>query len=167
MSGLAVSVVIVNHTRRAELALTLKALECQRHRNFEVIVVSDMAEADRPASPLAPRWHRFDEPNISAARNIGLADAAGDLIAFCDDDAQPDFNWLEDLAPAFSDPKVGAAGGWVRGRNGVSFQWRTVVFDASGCDVANGGGSEPHVFPPEEHKRMHVDAVQFGERLGP
>ena len=144
-----VSVVIVNHTRREELSLTLKALEYQRYRSFEVIVVSDMAPDARPTSPLAPRWHRFTEANISAARNIGLADAAGELIAFCDDDAQPDFNWLEDLVPTFADPRVGAAGGWVRGRNGVSFQWRTVRFDASGSDIGTGGGPEAGVFPPD------------------
>ena len=146
--GPGVSVVIVNHTRREELALTLKALEYQRYRRFEVVVVSDMDAAARPASPLGVRWVRFEERNISAARNLGIAAARGEVIAFIDDDAQPEFCWLEALVAAFDMPEVGAAGGWVRGRNGVSWQWRTVEVDAEGWDHPVESGEGMKVFAP-------------------
>nr|WP_246237324.1 glycosyltransferase [Halovulum dunhuangense] len=130
----ATSLVIVNHSRRAELALVLKSLPFQRHPNFEVIVVSDLAPPDRPEAPGGTRWIHFPEANISTARNLGIAAAGGEIVAFCDDDAVPEFSWLERLCAPFADPSVGAAGGFVRGRNGVSFQWRGVGFDRLGRD---------------------------------
>ncbi|MEM8788242.1 MAG: glycosyltransferase [Pseudomonadota bacterium] len=145
-----VSVIVVSHGRPASLALTLKALEYQRYRNFEVIVVSDISPAARPDSPLAVRWFDFADRNISAARNIGLAAARGDIVAFCDDDAVPEFAWLSHLIPPFDDPKLGAAGGYTRGRNGVSFQWRCVLFDSTGADHPGPDpGDAPRVIAPQ------------------
>ena len=129
-----VSVVVVSYRRPRLLALTLKALEYQRHRNFEVICVADLPPEARPASPLAIRWFRFDRPNISAARNLGIAAARGEIVAFIDDDAVPEFGWLTALEAPFADPAVGAAGGFVRGRNGVAFQWRCARLDRAGRD---------------------------------
>ncbi|WP_260349884.1 glycosyltransferase family 2 protein [Alloyangia mangrovi] len=78
------------------------------------------ARADRPHIKLV----QFDEPNISAARNLGIAQAAGEIVAFLDDDAVPEPLWLHHLCAPFTDPQIAACGGFVRGRNGISFQWR-------------------------------------------
>ena len=147
--ALPVSVVIVNNGRRAELALALKGLEYQRYRNFELIVVTDLPPEARPDSRLPVRWIAFAERNISAARNRGIQAARGAIVAFIDDDAVPEFGWLERLIPAFDDPSVGAAGGFVRGRNGVGFQWTCVAFDTLGADhpVALADDT-PRVFAP-------------------
>lgn len=144
-----VSVVIVNNGRRDELALTLKGLEYQRYRNFEVIVVSDLTPETRPACRLKIRWIGFSERNISAARNLGIQAARGQVVAFIDDDAVPEFGWLDRLIPVFDDAAVAAAGGYVRGRNGVSFQWACVEFDALGTDhPCTLPGAAPRVFAP-------------------
>ncbi|MCB2152739.1 MAG: glycosyltransferase, partial [Rhodobacteraceae bacterium] len=58
------------------------------------------------------------------ARNLGLAAAAGEIVAFIDDDAVPEPRWLARLTAPFADPGIAAAGGFVVGRNGISFQWR-------------------------------------------
>ena len=144
-----VSVVIVNNGRRAELALALKGLEYQRYRAFEVIVVTDLRPDARPDCRLAVRWVDYAERNISAARNLGIRAARGEIVAFIDDDAVPEFGWLAQLIPAFGDPAVGAAGGYVRGRNGVGFQWTCVAFDALGADhPCDLPGDAPRVFAP-------------------
>lgn len=58
---------------------------------------------------------------LSGARNTGIAGARGQVIAFMDEDAQADTNWLESLAGMYVDPAVMGAGGmisplWVEGR---------------------------------------------------
>src|SRR5690606_23264203 len=51
-----------------------------------------------------------------------------------DDDAVPEPTWASRLAAPFAHPRVGAAGGFVRGRNGISFQWRALAVDHLGQD---------------------------------
>lgn len=125
------SVIIVSRHRPAALLRCIAALRQQDHDNFNVIVVADPAAvATLPADVCAIP---FDEANISAARNLGLARAAG-IVAFIDDDAVAEPFWLSRLTAPFADPKVTAATGFVRGRNGLSWQWRAVAVDHLGQD---------------------------------
>lgn len=48
---------------------------------------------------------------LSAGRNTGIAAAEGNLLAFLDDDAVADREWLRYFASAFRDPAVLAVGG--------------------------------------------------------
>jgi hypothetical protein len=51
---------------------------------------------------------------LSGARNTGVTEAAGDLIAFLDDDARAREGWLESLEDAFeNDLSIGGVGGRV------------------------------------------------------
>ena len=125
MTEIAVSVIVVSRHRPQALLRCLTGLRQLFYRTFEVIVVTDPdgIEALRSADVLSSVKHAgFDEPNISAARNIGLGLAAGKVIAFIDDDAVPEPTWLTHLIAPFHEDTVSAAGGFVRGRNGISFQ---------------------------------------------
>ncbi|SEN09771.1 Glycosyltransferase like family 2 [Loktanella fryxellensis] len=133
--GAAVSVIVVSTGRPDALRRCLLGLSQIAHPLCEVIVVADAAS--RPAiaaSGLADHVKAvsFGVPNISAARNAGLALAAGDIVAFIDDDAVPEPTWLTRLTAPFADPVVTAAGGFVRGRNGIAFQWRARLAFADG-----------------------------------
>ncbi|WP_421702198.1 glycosyltransferase family 2 protein [Aliiroseovarius sp.] len=134
MSHAPVSVIVVSHGRPALLTRCLTGLSQLTHPNFEVIVVADLegAKAVR-ATGLPVKLSEFDELNISAARNRGLTLASGELVAFIDDDSVPEPSWLDHLTAPFDDPRVVAAGGYVRGRNGISFQWRGNTVDALGA----------------------------------
>ncbi len=127
----AASVVIVSQGRRRHLGACLQSLRSQTHRNFEVIVVADALPA---GFETAVRYIPFSAQNISAARNRGIASAAGEFVAFLDDDAIPDPPWLERLLAPFDDPRVASSGGFTRGRNGISRQWGAMRFDRSGED---------------------------------
>lgn len=136
-----VSVVVVSRGRPQALLRCLAGLEQQFHPGFEVVVVADPSGiAAVAASPFGGRAKSvpFDQANISQARNLGIAHAAGDLIAFIDDDAVAEPSWLKSLILPFADPQVAAVGGYVLGRNGIKFQWkaRTVDGTAATTDLA-------------------------------
>lgn len=57
------------------------------------------------------RLVRVAEPGVIAALNCGLDSAAGDLLAFTDDDAEPQLDWLQRIESSFADPSIGAVGG--------------------------------------------------------
>lgn len=135
MSGLTVSVIVVSRGRPLELVRCLRAISQLNYRPFEVVVVADRAGVSAVASlDFSDRLKivTFEEANISKARNLGLIEGAGEVAAFVDDDAVPEPGWLFHLMQPFADPSVAAAGGFVRGRNGISFQWRGQMIDKRG-----------------------------------
>ena len=135
MTAPPISVIIVSRHRAEALKRCIVALTQQDHPCFELVVVADPdAVAQVRAMELALKLVTFDQANISAARNAGLAQAAAPVVAFIDDDAVAEPSWLTRLTAPFADPQVIAATGFVRGRNGISFQWRASEVDALAQD---------------------------------
>jgi len=133
-----ISVVVASFGRARLLRRCLIALSQLHYPRFEVIVVAD---ADGLALarqlPFADRLCLVaqDKPNISIARNLGIAQAAGDIVAFIDDDSVPEPTWLKAIADVMQDPAVTAATGVVLGRNGISVQWGQMAVDGFGRDA--------------------------------
>jgi GT2 family glycosyltransferase len=48
---------------------------------------------------------------LSGGRNTGISHAVGDVVAFLDDDARAEPDWLERLAAGYSDPSILGVGG--------------------------------------------------------
>lgn len=135
MSQPTVSVVIVSHDRPDHLALCLKALTFQYRRNFEIVVVhNSVSTKGIEESGLADEIKSavFEPKNISAARNIGIGMASGEIIAFIDDDAIAEPGWLAYLTHPFSNNEIVSSGGFVVGRNGFDLQWAGETIDAYG-----------------------------------
>ena len=106
------SVIVVSRHRAEALRLCLTALGQQDHPEFEVIVVADPAGiAAAQATGLPLRLVAFDEANISAARNAGLALAGAPMVAFIDDDEEPQPNWLAELTACLDRTGADAAFG--------------------------------------------------------
>lgn len=133
--ALTVSVVIVSRHRPDALRRAILGVVQQSYHPLELVIVADHRTCmSLRAVPQAVQAKviPFDEANISAARNIGINAAAGEIIAFVDDDAVPEPSWLRHLTDPFSDPEVMVSGGFVRGRNGISWQSRGQMVDDKG-----------------------------------
>lgn len=93
------SVVLCTHARPDYLRACLAGLAGQSRKDFEVLVVDSASPAEEAravaslASEAGARLLRTDEPGLSRARNLGLAEAAGGWVAFLDDDAVPEPGW--------------------------------------------------------------------------
>jgi len=138
MSQPPVSVIVVSRGRPKALRLCLTGLSQVVYSSFEIIVVADPggeAAVQDLSFGSQIKTALFDLPNISAARNIGLAAASGEIVAFIDDDAVPEPRWLEHLVAPFENPEVASVGGFVRGRNGISFQWKARAVDGAANHV--------------------------------
>jgi O-antigen biosynthesis protein len=137
MTAQAASVIIASRHRSAALLRCIQSLTQQDHPNFEVIVVADPA-AVAAVRVLHPglKLAEFDRANLAEARNTGIGLAAGQVVAFIDDDAVAEPTWLTRLTAPLAQQGVLAATGFVRGRNGISWQWQGIEVDALGQDHA-------------------------------
>ncbi len=131
-----ISVVVCTDGRAQSLGRTLHGLRRLAYPEFEICVVcgptGDNAAVLAQQPPGLLKIAACPARNLSQSRNIGIALAAGDIVAFIDDDAVPEPEWLADLAAAYADPRVGAAGGFVHDPTGVDFQARYVTADRLG-----------------------------------
>lgn len=131
---ISLSIIVVSRLRRGHLGFCLMALAAQKRARTEIILVTDPASLDlRP--DLAIKRVPFDEANISAARNAGIAVASGEVIAFIDDDALALPGWAERISAPFSDPQVIAATGYTRGPDGFGWQARAERITAAGTTI--------------------------------
>jgi len=117
-----ISVVICAFTpeRLEVMGEAVASLRAQTLPPHEVVLVIDHApellEQVRRLWPDLKIVANREQQGLSGARNTGVAEATGEVVAFLDDDAIAAPDWLEHLARAYADPKVLGAGGTVRPR---------------------------------------------------
>ncbi|EQD33535.1 Glycosyl transferase, family 2 domain protein, partial [mine drainage metagenome] len=132
-----VSLIINTYNRMHTLPNALDAVQRLRYPHLEVIVVNGPS-TDNTEEYLQKNWAgklkilSCPEANLSLSRNIGIAAAAGDIIAFTDDDGIPEPDWLDWIVQAYDDPSVGAVGGFVRNNSGVEFQTKFILSNRNG-----------------------------------
>jgi glycosyltransferase involved in cell wall biosynthesis len=116
---LTVSVVICAYTldRWEQLTAAVHSVQAQTQPPHEIILVSDGNEALRElASRELPGIKVVKNaltPGLSGARMTGAQLATAPVIAFLDDDAVADPDWLEQLLVAYRDERVLGAGGYI------------------------------------------------------
>lgn len=119
-----VSIIVCTYNRCESLRDTLKTLAAQSvpaGNALEIIVVDNNStdETKQTVESMAKscRWplrYVFEaNQGLSFARNRGIAEARGSMIAFTDDDVLPTASWVQRLVDAFEDYQADAVGGRV------------------------------------------------------
>jgi GT2 family glycosyltransferase len=111
-----VSVVICTHDQPRELPACLESLRDLNTPPDEVLVVDSCPRDDEVQRVCAGHPVRYlveRHPGLSRARNRGVSEARGELIAFTDDDCVVDPRWLDGLREAFEDALTMAVVGYV------------------------------------------------------
>ncbi len=99
-----VSVVVCTYNGSRTLQDTVMGLKQLEYPNYEVIIV-DNGSTDGLTSKIAQqsgfRVIQTAPTGLSAARNTGLSESRGEIVAYIDDDARPDPHWLHYLVNSF------------------------------------------------------------------
>ena len=108
------TVAICTRERPDDLARALVAVHAAA-RGRPILVVDNRPDSDRTREVVAAWPHvqyvREDRRGLNAARNRALREARTEIVAFTDDDAVPEAQWLDALLRNFDHPLVAAVTG--------------------------------------------------------
>jgi GT2 family glycosyltransferase len=135
MERLSVSVIICAYSdeRWDDLTDAIRSLDSQTVAPGEIVVVIDhnpslLGRVQEYLGAQVIAIENDQTPGLSGGRNSGIARTSGDIVAFLDDDAIAESDWIEQLLRRFEDPEVIGAGGAIQPK------WDS---------------SRPNTFPPE------------------
>ncbi len=178
-----VSVVVCTRDRPEDLERCLASLAALDTPPHEIVVV-DNAPSDGRARELCERlsvtYVLEPTPGQSRARNRGITETTGELVAFTDDDCVVDPGWLDDLAAELDDPLVLGVTGYVgpielettgqvlfeaQGGFGRGFQRR--IFDGTRMNAAQVSGLVGAGANVIFRRAAFTEVGGFAEDLGP
>ena len=135
MSDLDISVVICVYTEDLweDILAAVSSVRAQSRPAHETLLVVDHNQT--LLERLSGEYKEVEEVRVlanagprglSAGRNTGIAASHGEVIAFLDDDAVAERDWLRRFAEGYADPRVLAVGGrtvpiWASGRRPAWF----------------------------------------------
>lgn len=137
------SVVVPSYERPQSLAKLLQLLNRQIFKDFEVVVVDQSPtpfDLESIRCDFALQYIHTDERGAVKARNTGLQHARGRVIAFTDDDCEPDARWLDNAYKYFSDEGVVGVEGLIESDTNDEVGYRIVTnlrFEGIGFMTAN------------------------------
>ncbi|MBP1648274.1 MAG: glycosyl transferase family 2 [Bacteroidetes bacterium] len=110
MGSTAVTVAVCTRNRASLLRTCLESLIAIDWNPLEIIVI-DNCPADDSTKNVVGQFRgvgyaMHKQPGLNRARNAAISLARGEIIAFTDDDARVDRNWLKGSIPNFADPMV-------------------------------------------------------------
>lgn len=125
--GPSVSVIICAYSdeRKSQLRRAIASVMVQEYQAHEIIVVidnnPDLAEHVAASSGSATVIPNTGIRGLSGARNSGVKQAQGEILAFLDDDAAAEPDWLRQMVSHYADASVVGVGGrvipmWQTGR---------------------------------------------------
>ncbi|MBT2533492.1 glycosyltransferase [Arthrobacter sp. ISL-48] len=108
LSTPSITVIICTRDRTSLLREALEAILALDYPNFDILVIDNAATTSETYDLVGEELqdHRLalisePVPGLSQARNAGLRNARGDIVAFTDDDVIVDNAWLREIATGF------------------------------------------------------------------
>jgi glycosyltransferase involved in cell wall biosynthesis len=174
-----ISVILCTYNRCRSLARTLDSLAVQQlpdSVDWEVIVVDNNSKdqtrevVEEFCGPHSGRFRYLFEPQqgLSHARNAGIREARGDVLAFTDDDVTLDPKWLLNLTSALRDgTAVGTGGRILPEQTFVPPRWLSVNQKHALAPLAifDGGASPYQLADPPFGANMAFQKKMF-EKYG-
>jgi glycosyltransferase involved in cell wall biosynthesis len=118
-----ISVVIPSYNSENTIGLCIDSLIHQSYQGEYEVIVVDSSSDNTPrvvsgAYPQVKLIHIDNRTDPGTARNIGIGEAKGEIIAFTDSDCIPLDGWLESIAAVhMSQPQYKIIGGVIRNGN--------------------------------------------------
>ena len=140
-----VSLVVCTRNRAEALHLCLDAIARLNFRgNWELVVVDngstddtrEKIDAFAQTANFPVKYVYLGKPGLGRARNAGISETSGEIIAFTDDDCYVDPDFLTEICNAFSEVDVGYTSGRIR------------LYDPEDYPVTINESLDPQVFPP-------------------
>jgi glycosyltransferase involved in cell wall biosynthesis len=180
------TVVILTYNSAATIEACLASVAAQHHRPAEILIVDDdsedstlaLVDAFARTAGLPVRVIRNGSHNISRGRNLGMAAAAGPIVAFLDSDAHAEPGWTGGLASAFvAEPDVAVVGGEVLADHASDFAAAVAVNDGAIRRLATSGtllisGCNMAVHPERaggalfDERWVHAEDIEYVGRVG-
>lgn len=98
----------INDNIRREV---IPALQTQAFQDFELILVPDKYEQQEFFPDFVKVFSSWPQTCPPDKRDFAVKKAKGEIVAFTDDDAYPDKDWLANAAPYFQDEEIAAVCG--------------------------------------------------------
>ena len=106
-----VTIVVCTRDRTESVLTTLRGLTALRYEPFEIVVIDNAPSSDMTRTAILTefgadsriRYVHEPRPGLSCARNRGIAEALGEIVAFTDDDVRVDPWWLHGIMRGFQE----------------------------------------------------------------
>ncbi|MER6026671.1 glycosyltransferase family 2 protein [Streptomyces sp. NPDC001851] len=131
--GISVVICVYTEDRWEDILAAVSSVRAQSYPALETLLVvdhnpalKDRLEREYKESAGVRVLANAGPRGLSAGRNTGIAASHGEVIAFLDDDAVAERDWLRRFADGYADPRVMAVGGrtepvWASGRRPAWF----------------------------------------------
>jgi len=137
-----VSVVIPTYNRKDMLKNCIKSLFDQTYpkNKYEIVLVDDGSNDNtedmiiklQKVSPVQFQYIKQKNKGPAEARNLGIKNANGEIIAFTDDDCIADRDWLKQLIRPFKDNHVKGVAGKVIGIGNIRTPFTHLIENLKG-----------------------------------
>lgn len=182
-----ISVVVCTRDRPGPLADCLASLAALSRPPLEVLVVDNAPDSPSTRAVCEAAGVRYvaePRPGLSVARNTGIRNSRGGIIAFTDDDVVVHHAWLDELRRAFADPATMFVTGLVLPLEleweaqwlfeaefgGFGRRLQPALYDAALLSTYPGGGGPVWLLGAGANmafrRRALEQAGDFDERLG-
>ncbi len=167
-----ISVVVPTRDRPDSLASCISSLASLAYPHYEIVIVdnapttSATAELVQQLASSHPqlRYVREDQPGISSARNRGMVEAQGAILAFTDDDVVVDKHWLTRFAQTFaSSEEIACVTGYTLPRE---LQTPAQLWFEDASWITEDGGSNATFTPRLFDKRTGYQHLYRGSLYG-